>query len=223
MVIQGTEAQDLAFQEMLRPALRRLSGRAPEEIAERTGIFFDRDIQLFSLSSLGQDIIIRCPEYEITPALNRWHHLLLLHYLDTADGSKATEQLMAFGELPGGMARGGSFDRQSEWTLSHKLGRCPKEGVEQACRTLGGRLVDSNADVCAVFSLFPRYPITLKLWFADEEISGSGRLFLDKGTGHCLSVEDAVTAGFLLLEALLEESHVPGKPNFSADGGAFCG
>ena len=48
----------------------------------------------------------------------------------------------------------------------------------------------------------PLYPMTLKLWFADEEMPGSGRLLLDKSASHYLSVEDAVTAGELLLQKL---------------------
>lgn len=79
-----------------------------------------------------------------------------------------------------------------------------------ACRILGGILTPSNADVCAVFSLFPNYPITLKLWFADEEIPGSGRLFLDRCASHYLTVEDAVTAGSLLMEALFQELNASG-------------
>lgn len=194
-----------AFQEMLRPALARLEGKRPEEIAARTGLRFDRARQCFSLSSLGRDITIAYPGYAVTPDLDEWHQLLILHYMDLADGTALTGRLMPFGSLPSGLVRGGGFDRQSERALSLRLGTCGQAAVEQVCRALGGRLIPSNADVCAVFSLLPRYPITLKLWLADEEIPGSGRLFLDTSAGHYLSVEDAVTAGTLLLEALLRE------------------
>lgn len=205
MAMQEKGKENRAFQEMRKPALDRLAGRRPEEIARRTGISFDREGQVFSLHSLGRDIRIRCPGYEITPELDQWHQLLLLHYLDMADGSALSGRLMAFGDLPGGMARGGGFDRQSERDMSLRLGHCSRETVERACCALGGVLTPSNADVCAIFSLFPRYPITLKIWFADEELPGSGRLFLDEGAGHILSVEDAVTAGSLLLEAVFQE------------------
>ena len=70
---------------------------------------------------------------------------------------------------------------------------------------MGGVLTPSNADVCAVFSLFPNCPITLKLWFADEEIPSSGRLFLDRSASHYLTVEDTVTAGSVLMEVLFQE------------------
>lgn len=194
-----------AFQEMRKPALDRLAGRVPEELSARTGIPFDRQRQVFSLSILGRDMEIDYPGYEIRPTVDDWHHLLILHYLDLADGTPLSHQLMAFGDLPSGMVRGGGFDRQSEQDLGLRLGHAPQAQVERACRALGGILTPSNADICAVFSLFPNYPITLKLWFADEEIPGSGRLFLDRSASHYLTVEDAVTAGSVLMEALFQE------------------
>lgn len=196
-------AHQNAFQEMRQAALARLEGKQPEEIAARTGLNYDQDRQCFTLCTLGQDVQINFPGYEIASLLDEWHQLLILHYMDMADGTPLSGQLIPFGALPSGMVRGGGFDRQSEQALSLRLGKASPEAVEQVCRDLGGVLEASNADVCAVFSLFPRYPITMKLWFADEEIPGSGRLFLDECAGHYLSVEDAVTAGSLLLERLL--------------------
>lgn len=197
--------QNRAFAEMRKPALQRLQGREAADMAARTGMPFDRQRQVFSLFSLGKDIEIDYCDWNIRPGLDEWHQLLILHYLDMADGTPLSHQLMAFGNLPSGMVRGGGFDRQSERDLGLRLGHVPQAQVERACRTLGGVLTPSNADVCAIFSLFPNYPITLKLWFADEEIPGSGRLFLDRSASHYLTVEDAVTAGSLLMEALFQE------------------
>lgn len=194
-----------AFQKMRKSALQRLQGRAAADTAVRTGIPFNRQRQVFSLSSLGREIQISYPRWEISPAVDEWHQLLIFHYLDLADGTPLSGQIMPFGDLPNGMTRGGGFDRQSEKDLSTRLGSCLPEQVERACRALGATLVPSNADVCAVFSLFPNYPITLKLWFADEDIPGSGRLFLDRSASNYLTVEDAVTAGSLLMEALFQE------------------
>ena len=197
-------SQNRAFQEMLRPALDRLKGRDAEELAKNTQIKFDEEKKEFVLSSLGQGIRISYPEFEISPALDEWHHLVLLHYMDLADGTKISGELMTFGELPNGMVRGGGFDRQSERTLSLQLGNASLDKVQKACEKLGAKLTDSHADLCAVFYVFPLYPVTLNLWFADEEIPGSARLMLDKSAGHFLSVEDAVTIGTLIMELLLK-------------------
>ena len=175
----------------------------------RTGMPFDRQRQVFSLFSLGKDIEIDYCGWNICPDLDEWHQLLILHYLDMADGTPLSGQLMAFGDLANGMVRGGGFDRQSERDLGLRLGYAPQSQVEKVCRALGGVLMPSNADICAAFFLFPNYPITLKLWFADEDIPGSGRLFLDRSASHYLTVEDAVTAGSLLMEALFQKLDDP--------------
>ena len=198
--------QNRAFEEMRKYALERLEERDILEIARNTDMEYDREKNLFYLSSLGREVRIFCPGYEIEPELDEWHQLLIYHYMDLADGTELTGELMAFGDLPGGMVRGGGFDRQSEQTLSLRFGHCTMEQMIRACKKLGGTLIPSNADICAVFSVLPLYPVTFKLWFSDDEIQGSGRLFLDKSAAHFLTVEDAVTAGTLLLEALLRET-----------------
>ena len=200
--------ENRAFQEMRKAAVARLMGRDVGKIAEHTKLAYDARTETFSLSSLGQEVRIRCSDWEITPELDDWHHLMLLHYLDMADGSPLAGELIRFGDLPGGMVRGGGFDRDSERIFSRDWGARPTRLVERACRALGGRAVPSNADLCAVFDLFPLYPMTLKLWFADEEMPGSGRLLLDKSASHFLSVEDAVTAGDLLLEKLSQQYRI---------------
>ena len=156
----------------------------------------------FRLTSMGQDIVVSWPECKIEPELNQWHHLAILHYMDTADGSSLTGELMSFGEQPGGMVRGGGFDRLCEQTVSRSMGNCPEDVVKEACLALGGKMVPCNADLGIVFPFLPYYPVTLKIWFADEEIAGTGRMFLDRSAEHFLSVEDAVTVGTLLLEEI---------------------
>lgn len=203
--MNDTKSRDRAFSEMRKAALARLQGKEAESVAQNTGIAYDREQQLFTLESLGKNIQVRFPQYEITPDLDSWHHLLLLHYMDLADKTPLSDQLMTFGELPGGMVRGGGFDRESERILSMQLGNCSPNLVRKACEVLGAEIIESNADLSGVFYIFPFYPITLKLWFADDEISGSGKLLLNKSAEHFLSVEDAVTAGSLLLEVLLKK------------------
>ena len=53
----------------------------------------------------------------------------------------------------------------------------------------------------------PRYPVWLKVWFADEEFPASGRLLLDESALHYLTIEDAVTVGSLILDQLTGAQH----------------
>ena len=77
------------------------------------------------------------------------------------------------------------------------------ENIGNECY-LGKEDTETKADLCAVFPVLPRYPVTLKIWFADEEFPVSGKIFLQDHADHYLSVEDAVTVGEILLQKLSE-------------------
>ena len=99
----------------------------------------------------------------------------------------------------------------SKWnaalSVRRDLGILPPEELERRCRLLGAELLPSNADFCARFDFAPRYPIWLKVWFADEEFPASGRLLLDESAPHYLTIEDAVTVGSLILDQLTGAQH----------------
>ncbi len=189
-----------AFEGMMRTAREWLAGRDPWEIARNAGVSFDGSA--FALSSLGEEIRVSFPAYEIEPRLDPWRQMVLLHYLKLADGAPLYGRLMAFAELKSGLARGGDFDRGCEAAIRDRLGGLDPEALRAKCEGLGARMLDSNADLCAEFPYLPRFPLTLKLWFADEEFPASGRLMLDASADHYLTIEDAVTAGQLLMYKL---------------------
>ena len=190
------------FQQMRKAALERLHGCDPVKIASRTGIFFDQSDSLFHLTSLGNEIRVHFPDFRTEGTEDEWHELVLLHYMDMADGTPLTGQLIPFGELPQGMIRGGGFDRDSERSLGEIFGEISAEDAEEICRKLGAEIIPSKADFSARFFFFPHYPVTMNLWLPDEEFPGTGKLLLDSSAGHYLSVEDSVTVGELLLKRL---------------------
>ena len=196
--------ENRAFSEMQAVALGRLAGRSPLEISEKAHILFDQEQQVFLFSSLGENIAVHYPSYTIEPQLEEWHHLVILHYLEMADGATLDQRIVSFGELRDGMIRGGGFDRACEQTMARYFGKKPLENLQAVCTALGGKPENSNADLCAVLPFLPRYPVTWKLWLAEEEdeIEGSGRLFLNGSADHYLSIEDAVTVGSIILDRL---------------------
>lgn len=199
--------ENRAFSEMLTAAQKRLAGRSPLEIAEKAHVVFDQEQQTFLFSSLGESIIVRYPSYSIEPQMEEWHHLVILHYLELADGTPLGQKFITFGELKDGMVRGGGFDRACEQTMARYWGKKPLENLQAVCAALGAKLEDSNADLCAVLPFLPQYPVTWKLWLGeeDDEIDGSGRLFLNSNASHYLSIEDAVTAGSIILGRLQQK------------------
>lgn len=188
------------YDSMLSVARQRLMGRDPERIARRAAIIW-RDGS-FTVPTLGRTVTVTPPDCAPRPELDMWHALTLLHYLDLADGTPLTGRMMAFGQYPDGMVRGGGFDRRVEEVIRQRLGLLSLPELRRRCLALGAELEPSNADVCARFPFLPRYPLWLRLWLADEEFPASGRLFVDEAAAHYLTIEDAVTVGDLLLELL---------------------
>lgn len=192
--------ENRAFEEMLKAAKKRLEGRDPGGIAQMANVSFDG--RAFSFESLGQAITVSYPDYVIEPHLDEWHQLVVLHYLDLADGSGLTDRWITFGEQRDGLARGSNFDRKVEQQIQQSLGKLEPRELRRRCALLGGREVPGSADLRVVLPFLPMYPVTLNLWFADEDFPASGRLLLDRSAERYLTMEDSVTVGEIVLTCL---------------------
>ena len=197
--------EDRAYGEMLSAAQERLKGRDVPEVIKNSGFAWDTGTAALCCLSLGRKITVSAEDWSVKGTMGNWHTLTVLHYLDMADGSPLWGELVSFGQQKDGLARGGDFDRRAETTLSRCLGRIAPAEAEERCRRLGGVILRSNADLCVRFDYLPYYPVTLKLWFADEDLDGSARLFLDRSCDRYLTIEDAVTVGTILMEELTKE------------------
>ena len=193
------------FESMLAVARARLARHAPEELAQRAGVEYADGA--FIVSTLGKTVRGCLPECVVTPPLPNWHTLTLLHYLDLADGAPPSGCMISFSQYKDGLVRGGGLDRNAELIVRRDLGVLPPEELTQRCKALGAELLPTNADFCARFDFAPRYPVWLKIWFADEEFPASGRLLLDESAPHYLTIEDAVTAASLILDRLTQANH----------------
>lgn len=197
--------ENRAFEEMLKAAQSWLQGRDPLEIAKNAGVSFDPHRSAFLIPHLGRTLTVSWPECVISPAISDWPYLVVLHYLHMANGIPVNPRLIPFAEVKdGGLSRGSNYDRKCEDLIRRVWCGRDLEKTKTACRALGAELIDSNADLCAVFPFLPRYPMTLKIWLPEEDIPGSGRLFLSASAEHYLTIEDAVTAGEILWETLEE-------------------
>ena len=193
------------FELMLEAVRSRLLRHVPEEISEKAGVRYENGV--FWVRTLGRRVEIQWPAGKITPPVSKWHALTLLHYLDLADGTPLTGKTITFSQYKDGLVRGGGLDRNAELIVRRDLGVLPQEELARRCETLGAELLPSNADFCARFDFAPRYPVWLKVWFADEEFPASGRLLVDESAPSYLTIEDAVTVGALILDELTGAQH----------------
>ena len=193
------------FELMLEAARSRLLRHEPEEISEKAGARYENGV--FWVRTLGRCVEVQWPDGKITPPVSKWHALTLLHYLDLADGTPLTGRTITFSQYKDGLVRGGGLDRNAELIVRRDLGVLPREELARRCEALGAELLPSNADFCARFDFAPRYPVWLKVWFADEEFPTSGRLLVDESAPNYLTIEDAVTVGSLILDCLTGAQH----------------
>ena len=193
------------FELMLEAVRSRLLRHVPEEISEKAGVRYENGV--FWVRTLGRRVEIQWPAGKITPPVSTWHTLTLLHYLDLADGTPLTGRTITFSQAKDGLVRGGGLDRNTELIVRRDLGVLPREELARRCEALGAELLPSNADFCARFDFAPRYPVWLKVWFADEEFPASGRLLVDESAPSYLTIEDAVTVGALILDELTGAQH----------------
>ena len=198
--------QNHAFEQMRKAAIQRLDSRAPEDLAERSGAVFHGESAVLEISSLGKHYTLSLPTYECHPDMESWHYLILLHYLDLADGTPVSPCFCTFGDLKDGLVRGTKFDHTVTQALCQFLRGRNQEQLTAICKQLGGQITNSHADFSAVLPLFPRLPFLLKVWYADEEFPASGTLLPACSTSHYLAMEDAVVAGELLLTKLQQVS-----------------
>lgn len=190
------------FEEMLASARQRLADKDVAQVAADSGCVFDTQKSVLRLKCLNEEIDICIPEYTFVQKTEEWQQLVILHYLDLADGEAVSEEMITFGNLKDGLIRGTKFDHTMVQELERFLkGKTEKE-ICAICKDLGGEQINSNADICMKFKFLPNYPLWLKIWLADEEFEASGKLLLSKSADHYLTVEDAVTVGSIFMEKL---------------------
>ena len=198
------KAQNRQYEEMLAANLERLAGIDLKAAAERAGLVWDGDGIV--AVSFGQSVRLDGALLRPTPEIDMWQHLAMLQYLCGADGSLPTDRWIGLGTLPeGGMVRGASFDREIDWLIAARLGRCAPGVVRRACLKLGATLREGgSADLCAVFHFLPRFPLLMNLWFADDEFPASGKLLVNEAVHHCLGTEAIGTLGCMLVGRICE-------------------
>jgi len=114
--------------------------------------------------------------------------VLILHYLLSAKGAPATNQLIAFKELPGGGNYFRTFSKRAIEPLVEHFGEQPHLLIDTAGE-LGGHRV-AYGDVAVTVNAFNRVPVTVILWQGDEEFPAQGDILFDAAISDYLSTYD---------------------------------
>jgi len=164
---------------------------------------------VISLPFMGRTVTLRLPGLEFSlegeaGGVPLWLQVLVLHHLNTSDGSNPTGELVAFRNLPGGQVYHPNFEKRVSQRLAREFGGEPGRLVE-AARRLGGAQVHIG-DAGAVVNAFPRVPLTMVVWKGDEEFPASGSVLLDSTVLGHLPVEDVVVIAQEAVSYLIREA-----------------
>jgi hypothetical protein len=133
-----------------------------------------------------------------TPLRDR---ILILHYFVGAKGTPATDKLIAYKQLPGGVSYFSAFSQRVIRPLVKNFGITP-ELLGKTARKLGGREAD-HGDISVTINAFDRVPITLVLWKGDEEVAPNGNVLFNANVSDYLSTEDVTVLSETLVWKLV--------------------
>ncbi|MCQ2437292.1 MAG: DUF3786 domain-containing protein [Clostridia bacterium] len=192
-------AKDRQFALMRAAAIDKLKRYSTAQICEKSGARYDAGMIRFE--SMGETVGFSTPDLEISTEAEMWHHLTLLQYLDTADGTPLTDGWIALTQMSGGLSRGGSFDQQIE-AMFQSLNDVSSDRFAKACAALGGIILPSKADVTAQIFYAPRFPVRINFWEADDEYPASVKMLVNEKAEHYLTLEAAGTACTIVAERI---------------------
>lgn len=193
-------------------SLQAFSSRDPAEIAESAGAEFDYEHGIITLSSFGRRITVSYPQGEVrfagTSLMPVWEwRLIILNYLGRADNTPLTGKLITYKETEHGQVFYPAFYRSYLLPLIKRLSAEEPAKVKAACCDLGAVVAKRN-DISAVFSVLPRFPVTVRIWPGDEELPGSANILFDSSANHYLHTEDIAAVGGLVARFLIRQFEI---------------
>jgi len=129
-------------------------------------------------------------------------HILLLHYLLTADGTPLAADWIAFRSLPGGLGYDTAFQGRANLRLARVFGS-KLHAFEAAGRSTGGERL-TFGDASFSFRVLPRVWLAVVLHLADEEFPASANVLFDAAASHYLPTEDLAVLGGILAGRLIK-------------------
>ena len=190
-------------------ALKKFRACSLEDIARCSGYTVDGNA--LAIDFLGGHYKVEYPSGNFEPVpisegeLPVFTQILILHYLANPTEILDTGTLISYKELPGGAIYIKPFTGRAIDPLVRTFGSSPDRLLEVAT-SLGGQS-NGLGDVGVTFRVFPRIPVTLILWRADDEFPASGNILFDASAASILATEDyavlasLVVAGFKRISA----------------------
>ena len=160
------------------------------------------------INYLNQPYYITLPDVEISLEDSKVEvplkdKILILHYFTEAKGTPATDKLITYKQLQGGVSYFPAFSQRAIAPLVNHFGKNPELLIKAAAK-LGAHEAD-HGDVSVTVNAFDHVPITLVLWRGDEELASNGNILFDANISDYLSTEDVTVLSETIIWKLVRE------------------
>jgi len=157
---------------------------------------------------LNQSYHITLPDAEISLEDSKTEvpvkdKILILHYFTSAKDTLATDILITYKQLPGGVSYFPAFSQRVINPFVKHFGQKPELLIDISAK-LGGH--NSNqGDVSVTIDAFNHVPIILVLWRGDVEIAPNGNILFDANISDYLSTEDVAVLSETIIWKLVKD------------------
>jgi len=191
-----------------------LSGANFERQAERSGCGFEaRDAEggILTVPFFTREYVVSLPAGDVSYADDPekepplWEQIFLLHYLIRADGSKPAGEYLTYPEIPDALLYREPFMRRALDPLEKTFGN-QSDLLTKCAAAIEGVPVSDIADEAVCIHVLPRVPVTLVLWWGDEELPPKGNVLLDKSVTAYLPTEDIMLISQMTVIRLIIEA-----------------
>lgn len=138
--------------------------------------------------------------------VTRSNQILILHYLNGVKDIPYENKLISFKEVSSGEFYYPAFKRRSIEPLLKTFGGKP-EVFKKIAEGLGGRTVKLG-DIGIQIPVFPHVPVTLVLWFGDEELPADLQVLFDSSITEFLATEDIAVLSQEVMIRMVKASYM---------------
>lgn len=128
--------------------------------------------------------------------------IIILHYLQHANGAQPTGELLPYRDLWGANAQSGPFIARHETDLAEKYGSDP-EAVLTAARRIKGEVIEKSGDARIEIMFFPNVAMVVNLFAADDDLPAEAKYLYDAVIREYLPTEDAICVAETLGKRLM--------------------
>jgi len=185
-------------------AVDQLEKKEPREAARNAGAEYNPETGEILITYLGDNFRVSYPDGRVEPAedgkeVSLTVKILILHYLNTANGAPLQGKLISFKELPDGAIYIEPFTRRAIKPMLNLFAERQEEFVELA-KGMGAE-IQSLGDTSVTIYPFPNVPITYVIWSGDDEFPASGNILFDASAPFYLPTEDyALVSGLIIYQ-----------------------